>query len=436
MKYLAFILFCAIPLAVIGQYDTIFITKKEVLSKITSNNMIKISEQEVLAAKGNFNQTNSIFLPKITASHTGISTTNPLMAFGSKLNQEVLTESDFNPLLLNDPTRIENYSTKIEILQPLINLDGIYQRKAAKDMLNASELQSENAINKISLQVEKTYMQLQLAYKVIGVLELTKNTVEENKRLVQNLYKQGLVQNSDVLEMDVRSTEIENQLQYAKSAILNTSNYLSVLMNESTTKLLKPSDSLKINPINELLESVPKSRADILAMDYSIKAYTSINKADKMSFLPRLNAFGSYELYDNTLFQGNASGYVIGASIRWDLLDGSKRFGKAQKSRAELEKSKFQYSEYIAQSQLELNKAIRHFQDVKNKLVLTNLAVTQSKEALRIRTNRFKQGLEKISDLLASEMLYAQKQLVYNQTVFEYNFAQLYIQYLTKEGKQ
>ncbi len=35
--------------------------------------------------------------------HTGISTTNPLMAFGSKLNQEILTQADFNPDLLNNP---------------------------------------------------------------------------------------------------------------------------------------------------------------------------------------------------------------------------------------------------------------------------------------------------------------------------------------------
>lgn len=58
MKYITFILFCVIPLAVISQNDTILITKKEVLTKITSNNTVKISEQEVLAAKGDFNQTN------------------------------------------------------------------------------------------------------------------------------------------------------------------------------------------------------------------------------------------------------------------------------------------------------------------------------------------------------------------------------------------
>ena len=109
------------------------ISKVEVLTRVSEKNTtIKISEEEFNAAKADYKQTNAVFLPNITASHTGISTTNPLMSFGSKLNQEILTQNDFNPALLNDPTTTRNFATKVEIQQPLINLDGFYQRKAAK----------------------------------------------------------------------------------------------------------------------------------------------------------------------------------------------------------------------------------------------------------------------------------------------------------------
>ena len=56
----------------------------------------------------------------------------------------------------------------------------------------------------------------------------------------------------------------------------------------------------------------------------------------------------------------------------------------------------------------------------------------QSKEALRIRTNRFEQGLEKTSDLLISETQYLQKQLEQLQTIFSYNFTKAYVEFLTK----
>ncbi len=70
---------------------------------------------------------------------------------------------------------------------------------------------------------------------------------------------------------------------------------------------------------------------------------------------------------------------------------------------------------------------------LKKKLTLTTLALDQSEESLRIRTNRFKEGLEKTSDLLTAETQYSQKQLEYYQTIFEYNYAQAYLQFLTKE---
>src|SRR5690606_10391870 len=99
-------------------------------------------------------------------------------------------------------------------------------------------------------------------------------------------------------------------------------------------------------------------------------------------------------------------------------------------SKAELEKSKLEYNQYVSQSHLELNKAKRALTDAKNKLNLTALALEQSKESLRIRTDRFKEGIEKTSDLLMAETQYAQKEMEYNQTIFEYNYAQAYLHFL------
>ena len=72
------------------------------------------------------------------------------------------------------------------------------------------------------------------------------------------------------------------------------------------------------------------------------------------------------------------------------------------------------------------------FQDARNNLKLTELALRQSEEALRIRTNRFKEGLEKTTELLMAETLYSQKQLEYFNTVFQHNYALAYLEFLTK----
>ncbi|OOV24447.1 hypothetical protein BXU11_16450 [Flavobacterium sp. LM5] len=68
--------------------------QKEIALKAADKNLqLKIAQQEFQAAQADLQTSNALFLPSITASHTAISTTNPLMAFGSKLNQEILTQA-------------------------------------------------------------------------------------------------------------------------------------------------------------------------------------------------------------------------------------------------------------------------------------------------------------------------------------------------------
>lgn len=415
--------------------DTITISKNELLEKVTDKNLqIKIAEKTLAGAKADYNESNSLFLPKISASHTAMMTTNPLMAFGSKLNQEILTAADFNPALLNDPDKTENYATRIELLQPLINIDGLYGRKAAKSKMEAFDLQLERTKEYLVLEVNKAFMQLQLAYKAVEVLEKANATAQANLRLIENYNKQGLLQKTDLLSVQVRVNEVKNQLQYAKSNVQNASDYLAFLLDDSNkNKVYKPLEAIENTiEISTFETNLSANRKDVLAMDKSVEAYEKMAKMSQMNFLPRLNAFGSYEMYDTQLFQTGAKGYTIGAQLSWDIFDGYKSIGKYQKAKAEYQKAEVEAKQYKAQSQLELNKTNRQLTDAENKVNLTKLALEQAQEAYRIRANRFQEGLEKTTDLLQSETLQQQKELEYLQAVFEYNFTKKYLEFLTR----
>lgn len=415
--------------------DTLQISKSDLSTKLSEQNLqLKISKQNVESARFDYRQSNALFLPNISASHTAITTTNPLMAFGSKLNQEILTQADFNPALLNNPSQVQNYATRIEVLQPILNADGLFERKAAKSKMEAYQLQIERTKEYLELEVNKAFMQLQLAYKAVGVLEKAIATAQANLSLVNNYFKQGMLQKTDVLDVQVRVNEITNQLAYSKSNVRNASDYLAFLLNEDTKGgIYQPVENLE-NEINPSLEKaqLSTSRKDFLAMDKSTEAYKNMMKSWKMSFLPRLNAFGTYELYDTQIFQFGANGYTIGAQLSWNVFDGYKSIGKFEKSKVEFQKAETEAEQYKKQSQLELNKTNRQLADAQNKVALSKLAFEQTQESFRIRQNRFAQGLEKTSDLLMTETQTAQKELEYLQAVFEYNFTKMYLEFLTK----
>lgn len=437
MKKISYIIFTGTILSSLFGFsqDTLSISKSELSQKLSEKNLqIKIAEKTYQSAKADYNQSNALFLPNINVSHTGISTTNPLMAFGSKLNQEILTMADFNPALLNDPAKTQNFATKFEIQQPLINVDGLFERKAAKSKMEAYQLQTERTKEYLKLEVSKAYMQLQLAYRAVKVLEKANVTGKANLKLVDNYFKQGMLQKTDLLNVQVRANEIANQLQYAKSNVQNASDYLAFLLNEdSNGKIYKPSEELDNSiVIEEINTSLSDNRKDIQAMSKSSEAYAKMLQSSKMAFLPRLNAFGSYELYDKNFLGTAAKGYLVGAQLSWNVFDGYKSIGKFQKAKAESQKADVEKDQYKKQSQLELNKTNRQLKDAENKVNLSQLALEQSQEAYRIRQNRFTQGLEKTTDLLQSETQMIQKEMEHLQSVFEYNFTKQYLQFLTK----
>lgn len=419
---------------VIFAQDQVKISLDDVLARVQeSNASIQVSDQEAKMAKYDYRFSNSVFLPQISVSHTGMATTNPLMAFGSKLNQGILTQADFNPDLLNDPDQVENFATVVSVQQPLINMDGFYQRKAAKTTMEAKELQAMRTRDYLDFEAQKAYGQLQLAYRAVEVMQKAYDAATANLNMAQNSFDQGLLQKADLLEVKVRVTEVSDQLKTAKSNVKNASDYVAFLMNEQGNVVFEPTQELLPENMGEEVDATLENRADVKAMDLVSEAYKANMKADNMTFLPRLNAFASYEMYDDQIFQADSKGYIVGASLSWDVFKGSQRFAKAGKSKTNYEKAQKEYEQYVAKSTIELKRTKRMVEDAENRLQTSKLAMEQSEESLRIRTNRFKEGLEKTTDLLMAEATYAEKQLAYYQTIFEYNQAQSLLTFLTKE---
>lgn len=413
--------------------DTIQISWKELSEKSLDNNLqLQLAQKETELAEAELLASRALYLPNITASYSVMNTNSPLNAFGFKLNQSRITMEDFNPDFLNRPDNITDFSAKIEIQQPIINRDGVYQKKAGKVKSEVLKIKQQRAKEYLQFELNKSYRMLQLAYKMLGTLEDAKQTTLANKKVIDNYYNNGLIQKSEVLYMDVRVNEIESQIHFAKSNIHNASDYLFLLLNEdSTEKVYKPSEELSYE--SAMLDTdltLNPNRKDLQAYEKSLEAYDWMIKSSKSKFLPRLNAFGSFELHDNKMHEFDGTGYLVGLQLSWNFFDGLKSKSEQATYKADYNRAQAEIKQYSQQSELELRKAYRQVSDADNKVVLTERAWEHSKEAYRIRKNRYDQGLEKSADLLTAETVMAQKELEYHQAIFEYNVAVEYYQFL------
>lgn len=409
------------------------ISLNEIKTAVGENNLdLKIANQSTEISKAEYQQTNAVFLPSVSVSHTGFTTTNPLMAFGSKLNQEIISVNDFNPDFLNDPDETTNFQTLISVAQPILNLDAIQQRKAAKHKLDATTLQTQRTQEYLDLAVERAYMELQIAYAYKKVLEQASITMQENLKMAQNHFAAGYMQKADVLEVEIESLKIQDQIIEADNTIKLKSDAIYNLMGMSSEMLLEPSEALSLQNSESISNELNLERADLKAMEIQTEAYNNMYNASKMNFVPRINAFGSYELYDDSIFQTNASGYTLGVSMSWDLFNGYQNIGNIKKNKVMAEKAFTEYEQYKLNAALEFDKTRNALELSESKLKTASLAVEQATEAYRIRKNRYEEGLEKTSDLLQSENLKLQKNLEYLKAIFEFNFTQSYLQFLKK----
>jgi outer membrane protein TolC len=406
----------------------------QILDKVFSENLdLKVSEQVFKEAQGDFRQTHALLLPSVRVSHTALTTTNPLMAFGFKLNQERLTPADFDPSLLNDPEQIETFATRVELMQPLLNLDGYMARAAAKLKMEAMELQSLRSREYMHLGVFQAFKQLELSYKMVSVYAKAKETAQAHYNLISDYVEQGLAQEADRLMVSVRLNEVSSGLAHAERLLVNASDRLFTLMNEPPVDrviLPVPTEAISEQRLEDSVELA--DRKDVQAMSKATQAYHKMFQSTNASLAPRLNAFANYELYDTELFQTAARGYTLGAQLSWDVFDGFKTAGKVQKAKAQYLQAQYKEKAYLNQSANELRAAERQAADAQNQLALAQLALEHAKEVYRIKENRFKEGLEKTTDLLLAETQYVEKELALEQAAFNAELANQFIFFLTR----
>ena len=415
-----------------SQSKTSLLTLAEAINKATQNNRaVNLSKLDEQIAASNYKQTDAIYLPQVGLSYTAMSTNNPLNAFGFKLQQKSISQNDFNPDLLNHPNATPDFTTKIEVQQPLINMDMWYMRKGAAMQTEIYQLKTKRTKEFITFQVQKAYLQLQLAYNAVKVLEDALQTTKAVYTFTDNHFKQGLIQKSDLLNVQVQINSVESSLTKAKSNIGNTSDYLSLLMGQSTGIIYTVSDNA-IDANTDSTVTIVYNRSDFMAMQKAIEASNLMIQSTKMSELPKLNAFGSYQLNDSRMLGFGANAYLIGAQLSWDIFKGFKTKNSIASQTLERNKLAEELKQQKEESTLELSKTKRDIADATAEITIQKSGINQAEEALRILQNRYEQGLVNTTDVLQTTTQLSQQKFGLAQAVFNKNVATAYLQFLTK----
>lgn len=430
--FLIIVLLVLFSAPVNAQQKTEFLSLKEAVNAVTSNNSaIQSARIDEAIAQQKYKQSNAGFLPQVNFSYSALTTNNPLNVFGFKLQQRTVTEADFNPGKLNHPSGTSDFTTKMEVLQPLINMDVVYMTKGALVQVESFQHKTQRTKEHLTFETQKAFYQLQMAHQAVAVLEEALSTVKSIYDFTNNRVLQGLIQKSDLLNVEVQVLGIESNVNEAKANVLNASDYLSVLMNKPTG-ILYNTDEMKQEPSVEKIElNVPRNRSDFMAIEKAMEATGLMEKSSRMKYLPRLNAFGSYQINDKKFTGFNANSYLAGLQLTWNVFDGNNIKRQVAGLKLEQDKLGVQLHSMRQENQILLVKGYRDLANALFKIKQQNAAIAQADEALRILQNRYQEGLVNTTDVLTSQTQLSQQKLMLVQANLSYNISQVYIHFLT-----
>lgn len=403
-------------------------------SALLNNRDIQLARLDEKIAASKFKETNAVFLPQIDFSFTALASNNSLNVFGFKLQQQTVKQSDFNPGLLNKPGNASDFTTRMQLKQPVFNMDLLYMRKAAAVQTLLYQLKSQRTKEYLAYEVEKAYLQLQLSYDATDVLKEALKTANAMYIFTNNRVQEGLLQKSDALNVKVWIATVETKLAEAKSNVENASDYLSLLMGRPYGITYITEKTIPTAP-GIISNEIPAQRADFAAMNKALEASDLMIKSEKMSWLPRVNSFVSYQYNDYRMFGFGADSYLAGVQLSWDIFKGNSTRNKIATQNIERNKLDAQLQNLKEQSQLELNKTNRQLADATFKIKEQITAVENAAEALRILQDRFSQGLVNTTDVLLAQTQLSQQKLVLAEAYFDKNTTAAYINFLTATTK-
>jgi outer membrane protein TolC len=411
---------------------------EEALKEARSNSFSsRTADAEQRAATARKRQSLGVFLPRITATERGLATTDPVNAFGSKLRQERFTQPDLRLGALNTPDRVDHFATQLEVEQPLLNLDGLFERRAASDAARAASQTVERTDAVVTFRVKRGYYGLLLAERRVEVIESALETARANRDQVQALYEEGMVDEADRLAAEVRVSELESRRTEVRARRDNAADRLRMLLGIDRPVDIEPTDSLRqeqasVAPIS--LPEINQHRSDMQALRARADAAREKTRSRWLAFVPTLNARGTAGWYDDTPFGTAGQSWTAGASLTWSLFEGYQQIGAAQEAEAQLQQAEIALERKRLENEVEIASARRDLQSARERIQQTRRAVEQAEESLRIRTNRHEEGLAQTTALLQAETTLAERRLAALRALYQHNLTVYRLELLTERA--
>ena len=375
-----------------------------------NNPQINAAFQDILASDSRIKQVWSNYFPQVSwqTGYTRIKQLQLSDALGRNLK--------FNYYLLGQVT-----------LQQMLYDFGVTQNQATIKRLDYEGYKTTLTaiINDVIYQTKDAYFALLYAFE-------NKRVAEDNVNKFQLFYDQAKAFYEIGMNPKVDVTIAESNLSSAKLKLIQADNAVNLAIAKLNNVMGVPFidkynvvDKLQYKPINitfgGAVDIAREARPELKLAEIRVEAAHQTLNLVKKSYFPTLSIEAQGQLGGKNWTSN--TGYNVGGYLNFPTVNGLR-------IRNEIKEAHYLYDKELANAQntqnmiyLEIQNAFLRLEEKKNQIPVALLQVKQAKENYELSYGRYRVGEASPIELKDAQTMYADAQLAYYGTLYEYNSA-------------
>ncbi len=355
------------------------------------------------------------FLPQVQLGEYFMRSDDALSAFGFKLQNRGVTPLDFGITptgfeshLINEPGEINNFITRIQLLQPIFNGGmGIYGKQAANAMGRAAGFEHTRAQETIRFQAIQAFEGLTLATAYEEVMEAAVASAEGHVNQARSMVENEMATEADLLQAKVFLSTLKQKLIEVRNMMAVAGENIKLLTAVNTALPLTirsrtASEAIDVFLPDSLDPEVIQFRSDLKAQREKALAAGKMVGVATGNLLPHVNLSLQKDWYDlESLFGNNSNSWTLGVYATMGF--GVNNVGEIKKAKAQHRAADYMVAFETRQAQVQATEALLNARAAQQKVLVALDAVDAARAGLKIVTNQYREGLANMVNLLDTQ---------------------------------
>ncbi|MBS1572708.1 MAG: TolC family protein, partial [Bacteroidetes bacterium] len=283
-----------------------------------------------------------------------------------------------------------------------------YGIQSSELLMEASKLANEEDKSAIAYNIAQAYNNIYKAQQIIQILQENLKAANERDKTFLNLENNGVIARNDRLKANLQTSDIELKLLEAKNNfdLANINMDLLLGLPENTIINLDSqyiSETLNQNTAQFYINQAIENRKTLQANEIQKKAATIGLKAAKADNLPQIALTAGYIAADVPKILTLYNAANIGIGVQYNLSNIWKKNTTELNSEIQIAKITTNQEALLDQIKLEVYRDYNNYILAENRIEVLEKTVIQANENFRITNNKYKNGLETITNLLEAD---------------------------------